>query len=158
MPHGRHHCARILANMVKGVSEGYERKLELVGVGYRAAVQGKDLNLTLGFLASGAVPIPEGITIETPTQTEILIKGTDKQRVGQVAAEIRALPSAGAVQGQGRAVRRREDHPEGSQEEVIRPDGTSPSAFGDKTMHKKIAACAAPSARARRSASSACRA
>ena len=78
-----------LANMVQGVSKGYERKLELVGVGYRAAAQGKDLNLTLGFSHPVVYDVPEGITIETPTQTEILVKGADKQQVGQVAAEIR---------------------------------------------------------------------
>ena len=87
--------------MVHGVSKGYERKLELVGVGYRAQAQGKNLNLTLGFSHPVVYAAPEGITIETPSQTEILIKGADKQHVGQVAAEIRALPPARAVQGQG---------------------------------------------------------
>jgi large subunit ribosomal protein L6 len=79
----------ILANMVKGVSGGFERKLELVGVGYRAAMQGKDLSLSLGFSHPVVFKTPEGITIETPTQTEILVKGSDKQRVGEVAAKIR---------------------------------------------------------------------
>ena len=78
-----------LANMVTGVSKGYERKLELVGVGYRAAVAGKALNLTLGYSHPINYPIPEGIAIETPSQTEIVIKGIDCQHVGQVAAEIR---------------------------------------------------------------------
>jgi large subunit ribosomal protein L6 len=80
-----------LANMVVGVTKGYEKKLELQGVGYRAAVQGKVLNLTLGFSHPVNFPIPEGITIETPSQTEILIKGIDLQKVGQVAAEIRDI-------------------------------------------------------------------
>jgi large subunit ribosomal protein L6 len=80
-----------LANMVLGVTKGYERKLELVGVGYRAAVQGKSLNLTLGFSHPVLFPVPEGISIETPSQTEILIKGTDRQKVGQIAAEIRDI-------------------------------------------------------------------
>ena len=80
-----------LANMVTGVSKGYEKKLELVGVGYRAAVQAKNLNLTLGFSHAIVYVIPEGITIETPTQTEILVKGTDRQRVGQTASEIRGF-------------------------------------------------------------------
>ena len=79
-----------LANMVEGVSKGFERKLELVGVGYRAAVQGKSLNLTLGFSHPVVYPVPEGIEIATPTQTEILVEGIDRQQVGQVAAEIRA--------------------------------------------------------------------
>jgi len=90
-----------LANMAKGVSNGYERKLELVVVGYRAAVQGKTLNLTLGFSHPVAFPMPEGITIEAPSQTEIVIKGIDKQRVGQVAAEIRGLRPPEPYKGKG---------------------------------------------------------
>ena len=81
----------IVANMVKGVSEGFERKLELVGVGYRAAMQGKDLNLSLGFSHPVLFVAPEGITLSTPTQTEVLVQGTDKQMVGEMAARIRAL-------------------------------------------------------------------
>jgi large subunit ribosomal protein L6 len=87
--------------MVAGVTKGYERKLELVGVGYRAAVQGKALNLTLGFSHAVVVDIPEGITIEAPTQTEIVIKGVDKQRVGQVAADIRGLRPPEPYKGKG---------------------------------------------------------
>ncbi|MFZ2508206.1 MAG: 50S ribosomal protein L6, partial [Steroidobacteraceae bacterium] len=79
-----------LANMVEGVTKGFQRKLELVGVGYRAAIQGKNLNLTLGFSHPINYPIPDGISIETPSQTEILVKGLDSQKVGQVAAEIRS--------------------------------------------------------------------
>jgi large subunit ribosomal protein L6 len=90
-----------LANMVQGVSKGYEKKLELVGVGYRAAVQGKTLNLTLGFSHPVAFPVPEGITIETPSQTEILVKGTDRQQVGQVAAEIRDYRPPEPYKGKG---------------------------------------------------------
>ena len=90
-----------LANMILGVSKGYDRKLELVGVGYRAAVQGRMLNLTLGFSHPIAFAIPEGITIETPSQTEILIKGIDRQKVGQVAAEIRALKPPEPYKGKG---------------------------------------------------------
>ena len=101
--------ARTSPTWCTGVTKGYERKLELVGVGYRAAVQGKTLNLTLGFSHPVEFPMPDGITIETPSQTEILIKGVDRQQVGQVAAEIRGYPSAGALQGQGCALRRRED-------------------------------------------------
>src|SRR4026209_2412136 len=78
-----------LANMVAGVTKGFEKKLELVGVGYRAAVQGKKLNLTLGFSHPVQFPVPEGISIETPSQTEIVVKGVDRQKVGQVAAVIR---------------------------------------------------------------------
>lgn len=80
----------LLNNMVTGVSKGFEKKLQLVGVGYRAQAQGDTLNLSLGFSHPVAHQMPEGIKAETPTQTEILIKGADKQRVGQVAAEIRA--------------------------------------------------------------------
>jgi len=90
-----------LANMVTGVTKGYEKKLELVGVGFRAAVAGKTLNLTLGFSHSVAFPIPEGITIEAPSQTEVLIKGADKQRVGQVAAEIRGIRPPEPYKGKG---------------------------------------------------------
>jgi large subunit ribosomal protein L6 len=90
-----------LANMVLGVSRGYEKKLELVGVGYRAAAQGKNLNLTLGFSHPVVYVAPEGVTIETPTQTEVLVKGMDRQQVGQVAAEIRAFRSPEPYKGKG---------------------------------------------------------
>ncbi|MCB1623265.1 MAG: 50S ribosomal protein L6 [Pseudomonadales bacterium] len=90
-----------LANMVRGVSKGYERKLELVGVGFRASVQGKALNLTLGFSHAVNFPIPEGISIETPSQTEVLIKGIDRQQVGQVAAEIRDIRPPEPYKGKG---------------------------------------------------------
>ncbi len=90
-----------LANMVTGVSTGFERKLELVGVGYRAAVQGKALNLTLGFSHPVSYAVPEGITIETPTQTEVVVKGIDVQKVGQVAAEIRGFRPPEPYKGKG---------------------------------------------------------
>jgi large subunit ribosomal protein L6 len=90
-----------LANIVLGVSKGFERKLELVGVGYRAAAQGKNLNLTLGFSHPVVYTAPEGITIETPSQTEIVVKGADRQRVGQVAAEIRAYRPPEPYKGKG---------------------------------------------------------
>jgi large subunit ribosomal protein L6 len=91
----------LLANMVTGVSDGFERKLELVGVGYRAQAQGNKLNLTLGFSHPVVYDVPEGISIETPSQTEILIKGTDKQVVGQVAAEIRRFRPPEPYKGKG---------------------------------------------------------
>ncbi|UHQ24384.1 50S ribosomal protein L6 [Lysobacter sp. 5GHs7-4] len=91
----------ILANMVKGVSEGFERKLELVGVGYRASMQGQDLNLALGFSHPVLFKAPEGITIATPTQTEILVQGADKQRVGEVAAKIRGFRPPEPYKGKG---------------------------------------------------------
>lgn len=90
-----------LANIIEGVSKGFERKLELVGVGYRAAAQGKALNLTLGFSHPVVYAAPEGITIETPTQTEILVKGSDVQKVGQVAADIRAFRPPEPYKGKG---------------------------------------------------------
>jgi large subunit ribosomal protein L6 len=90
-----------LANMVTGVTKGFERKLELVGVGYRAAVQGKSLNLTLGFSHPVNFPVPEGISIETPSQTEIIVKGTDRQKVGQVAAVIRGYRPPEPYKGKG---------------------------------------------------------
>ena len=80
-----------LANMVRGVSKGYEKKLELVGVGYRAAVQGKTLTLTLGFSHPIVYPMPDGVQIETPSQTELIVRGSDRQKVGQVAADMRSL-------------------------------------------------------------------
>ena len=91
----------ILANMVKGVSEGFERKLELVGVGYRAAMQGKDLNLSLGFSHPVLFKTPDGITISTPTQTEIIVAGADKQLVGEVAAKIRGYRPPEPYKGKG---------------------------------------------------------
>jgi len=90
-----------LANMINGVTKGYDRKLDLVGVGFRAAVAGKTLNLTLGFSHPVAYAIPEGITIETPSQTEIVIKGADRQRVGQTAAEIRGIRPPEPYKGKG---------------------------------------------------------
>ena len=91
----------ILANMILGVSEGFTRKLELVGVGYRAAMQGKDLSLSLGFSHPTVYVAPEGITLATPTQTEILVSGTDKQLVGEVAAKIRAYRKPEPYKGKG---------------------------------------------------------
>jgi large subunit ribosomal protein L6 len=90
-----------LANIVHGVSKGYERKLELVGVGYRAQAQGKNLNLTLGFSHPVIYQCPDGITVETPSQTEIVIKGTDVQKVGQVAADIRGFRPPEPYKGKG---------------------------------------------------------
>jgi len=90
-----------LANMVEGVTKGYERKLELVGVGFRAAVQGKTLNLTLGFSHPVNFPIPEGISIDTPSATEIVVKGIELQKVGQVSAEIRDLRPPEPYKGKG---------------------------------------------------------
>ena len=91
----------LLANMIKGVSEGYQRKLELVGVGYRAALQGKDLNLSPGYSHPVVFKAPDGITLTVPTQTEILIAGADKQRVGEVAAKIRAFRPPEPYKGKG---------------------------------------------------------
>ncbi|MCS6946405.1 MAG: 50S ribosomal protein L6 [Steroidobacteraceae bacterium] len=90
-----------LANVITGITKGYERKLELVGVGFRAAVQGKNLNLSLGFSHPVNYPAPEGITLETPSQTEIIVKGIDRQKVGQVAAEIRAIRPPEPYKGKG---------------------------------------------------------
>ncbi len=94
--------ARAVANnLVRGVTEGFEKKLQLVGVGYRAQAQGKKLNLSLGFSHPVEYELPEGITAETPSQTEIVIKGIDKQRVGQVSAEIRAYRPPEPYKGKG---------------------------------------------------------
>jgi large subunit ribosomal protein L6 len=91
----------LINNMVVGAHEGYERKLQLVGVGYRAAAKGKVLDLTLGFSHPVNFEVPEGITVETPSQTEIVVKGADKQLVGQVAANIRAYRKPEPYKGKG---------------------------------------------------------
>jgi len=91
----------LVANMVTGVSAGFERKLNLVGVGFRAQVQGSALKLQLGFSHDILHEIPDGIKIECPTQTEVLVKGADKQVVGQVAAEIRAYREPEPYKGKG---------------------------------------------------------
>jgi large subunit ribosomal protein L6 len=91
----------LLANMVRGVTSGFERKLTLVGVGYRAQAAGDVLNLTLGFSHPVAHQMPEGVKVETPTQTEIVIKGIDKQQVGQVAADVRAYRKPEPYKGKG---------------------------------------------------------
>jgi len=91
----------VVNNMVRGVKEGFQKKLTLVGVGYRAQAQGNKLNLTLGFSHPIVYPLPEGIKAETPTQTEIVIKGVDRQKVGQVAAEVRAYKPPEPYKGKG---------------------------------------------------------
>lgn len=91
----------LLANMVKGVSEGFEKRLELRGVGYRAQARGKVVGLTLGFSHPVNYAVPEGVTVETPSQTEIVVTGTDKQKVGQVAADIRAYRPPEPYKGKG---------------------------------------------------------
>ena len=91
----------LISNMVKGVSEGFEKKLELQGVGYRVKTQGNKINLTLGFSHPVVYEIPDGIEVQTPSQTEIVISGIDKQKVGQVAAEIRAIRPPEPYKGKG---------------------------------------------------------
>lgn len=91
----------LLSNMVIGVTQGFQRKLQLVGVGYKAQAQGNILNLTLGFSHPVEFKVPEGIAIQTPTPTEIMIRGVDKQRVGEVAAQIRAYRPPEPYKGKG---------------------------------------------------------
>ncbi|MGH8314558.1 MAG: 50S ribosomal protein L6 [Steroidobacterales bacterium] len=91
----------LVANMVKGVTDGYQKKLTLVGVGYRAQVAGDKLNLSLGFSHPVVHQMPKGVKVETPVQTEIVVKGVDKQQVGQVAAEIRAYRPPEPYKGKG---------------------------------------------------------
>ena len=91
----------LLNNMVAGVTKGFEKKLTLIGVGYRAQAQGNKLNLSLGFSHPVVHEMPSGIKVETPTQTEVVIKGIDKQQVGQVAAEVRAYRSPEPYKGKG---------------------------------------------------------
>jgi large subunit ribosomal protein L6 len=91
----------LLSNLVNGVTTGFEKKLSIIGVGYRAQVQGKNLNLSLGFSHPVVFPIPDGINIEAPSQTELVVKGADKQKVGQVAAEIRRYRPPEPYKGKG---------------------------------------------------------
>jgi len=91
----------LLANMVQGVTKGFERKLTLVGVGYRAQVQGENLNLSLGFSHPVVYKLPNGVKAETPSQTEIVLKGVSKQQIGQVAAELRAYREPEPYKGKG---------------------------------------------------------
>ena len=91
----------LVANMVKGVSEGFEKKLQLIGVGYRAQAQGKTLNLSLGFSHPVVYEMPEGVSVATPSQTEIVLTGADKQAVGQAAAEIRGYRPPEPQKGKG---------------------------------------------------------
>ena len=91
----------LINNLVVGVSDGFEKKLELVGVGYRAQAKGKVLNLNLGFSHPVDYDVPEGVKIETPSQTEVVVSGADKQKVGQVAAEIRAFRPPEPYKGKG---------------------------------------------------------
>ena len=91
----------LVSNLVTGVTKGFERKLEITGVGYRAAVQGKNLQIALGYSHDVVYPVPEGIAITTPKPTEILVVGIDKQKVGQVAAEIRAFRPPEPYKGKG---------------------------------------------------------
>ena len=91
----------LLANMIEGVTRGFEKKLELKGIGYRAISEGKKLNLTLGFSHPVVFEVPDDVTVETPSQTEVIVKGNDKQRVGQVAAEIRGFRPPEPYKGKG---------------------------------------------------------
>jgi large subunit ribosomal protein L6 len=92
---------QLVNNMVQGVTKGFEKKLTLVGVGYRAAAQGQKLNLTVGYSHPVVIDLPEGITAQTATPTEIILKGADRQRVGQIAAEIRAVRPPEPYKGKG---------------------------------------------------------
>ena len=98
----------VVGNMVTGVSQGFEKRLTIVGVGYRALVKGRALDLTLGFSHPVNYAVPDGVTVETPSQTEIIIRGADKQQVGQVAAEIRAYRPPEPYKGKG--VRYTDEH------------------------------------------------
>ncbi len=98
----------LVNNLVVGVSSGFEKRLQLVGVGYRASAQGKTLNLTLGFSHPVNYAVPDGVTVETPSQTEVIVKGADRQKVGQVAAEIRRFRPPEPYKGKG--VRYADEH------------------------------------------------
>jgi large subunit ribosomal protein L6 len=108
----------LVANMVNGVSKGFEKKLSLVGVGFRAAAAGSKLNLQIGFSHPVSKDMPAGIKVECPSQTEIVIKGSDRQVVGQIAGRSARDPPARALQGQGHPLRRREGRHQRDEEEV----------------------------------------
>jgi len=91
----------LVANMVQGVTSGYQKKLQIVGVGYSARVQGNDLNMQIGFSHPVKLPVPEGLQLETPSATEIIVKGSDRQKVGQFAAEIRKVRPPEPYNGKG---------------------------------------------------------
>ncbi len=110
----------LVAGMVVGVTKGFEKKLSLVGVGYRAQAQGDKLNLSLGFSHPIVHQMPAGVKCETPSQTEIVIKGVDKQKVGQVAAEVRGYKPPEPYKGKGSALHRRSGRHQRDQEEVTR--------------------------------------
>ena len=97
--HGLYHA--LISNMIKGVTVGYSKELEIVGVGFKAQVQGNSLNMQLGFSHPVNLPIPEGIKIETPKQTQIVVRGIDKEKVGEIAAEIRAIYPPEPYKGKG---------------------------------------------------------
>ncbi len=98
----------LVYNLVHGVSEGFEKRLSILGVGYRAQMQGNKLNLSLGFSHPVVYPLPPGVSVETPSQTEIVVRGADKQKVGQVAAEIRAFRPPEPYKGKG--IRYQDEH------------------------------------------------
>ena len=98
----------LISNMITGVTEGFQKKLTIVGVGYRAQTEGAKLNLSLGFSHPVVYKVPGGVSVETPTQTEVLVKGADKQKVGQVAAEIRSFRPPEPYKGKG--IRYSEEH------------------------------------------------
>jgi ribosomal protein L6P/L9E len=108
----------MISNIMEGVKNGFERKLEINGVGYRAAMQGKNIQLSLGYSHEVVYNVPEGDRRKCPKPTEIVLNGIDKQKLGQVAAEIREFRPPGALQGQGREICGRDDHPQRRQEEV----------------------------------------
>ena len=108
---GRHRACAREQTWCWGVSQGFERRLQLVGVGYRAQAQGRTLNLQLGFSHPVRYAVPEGVDVQTPSVTEVVVSGADKQLVGQVAADIRAFSAAGAVQRQRRQIPERESAP-----------------------------------------------
>jgi len=109
----------LLANAMTGVTKGFERRLEISGVGYRAAVQGKNLQVQLGYSHDIVYPIPEGITIAVPKATEVVVTGIDQQKVGHVGRRNPRFPQARTLQGQGRQVRGRIHLPQGRQEEMM---------------------------------------
>ena len=131
----------LLANMVHGVKDGFERKLEIVGIGYRAQLQGKNLQLALGYSHPVIFPLPDGMQAEVERQVSITLRGADKALLGQTAAKLRGAPQARSVQGQGHQVRGRVHPPQGRQEGGGKVMLTSRKVEGRKIRHLRVRAC-----------------
>ena len=134
--------------MVEGVTDGFEKRLEIQGVGYRAQLKGKNLEMALGYSHPVSIEAPEGIEFEVPQPTEVVVRGIDKQLVGQVAARHPQAPPAGALQGQGHPLPRRARRPQGREEGLHDRPHQAPERACAAAAASAPGSSAAPSARA----------